>query len=185
MKKTLLIILPLLLIVGCSKAVDESTLVERGGLNYEVNTTKPFSGKAFELYDNGQEAFKGTYKDGKRDGLATMWWENGQKKQETTFKYGKKHGLHTIWYENGKKMEEGIYNEHEQEGLWVWWWENGQKKRDGIFIHGKMEGLFTSWYENGQTKVEITFKDEGVLSNLCWDEDGNECECNRWGMGCK
>ena len=62
MKKLLLI--ALLLIVGCSKPVNESTLLIRGGLMYEANATKPFSGKAFELYDNGQKMYEVTVKDG-------------------------------------------------------------------------------------------------------------------------
>jgi len=41
------------------------------------------------------------------------------------------------------------------------------------------------WYDNGQKKAEGTRKDGELISSKCWDEDGYECECNRWGSGCK
>ena len=66
MKQTLLIITALMLIVGCSKTIDVDKLVERGGLLYEVNSDKPYSGPAFSLYENGQKEEEVTYKDGKQ-----------------------------------------------------------------------------------------------------------------------
>ena len=50
MKKTLLIILPLLLIVGCSKQVDETTLIEKDGLMHLPNSDKPYTGEVLGNY---------------------------------------------------------------------------------------------------------------------------------------
>jgi len=90
MKKTLLIILPLLLIVGCSKEPIniETTLVERDGIYYTRDTNKPYSGLGFSLYDDGKKKEEGTYKNGKKDGKWTEWHANGQIKEETTYKDG-------------------------------------------------------------------------------------------------
>ena len=74
MRKLLLITLPLLLIVGCSKEP----------INYE-NT---LDGLYTNLYKNGQKRDELTYKDGKFDGLYTNWYENGQKSFEGTYKDG-------------------------------------------------------------------------------------------------
>jgi len=41
-------------------------------------------------YDNGQKKSEMNYKDGKSDGLLTVWTENGQKMVEVNFKNGKK-----------------------------------------------------------------------------------------------
>ena len=109
MKHTLLIITALMLIVGCSKTIDVDKLVERGGLLYEVNSDKPFSGEGVSYYSNGQKKSEVTFKDGKEDGLSSSWWENGQKKSEVTFKDGKEDGFFTYWYENGQKEYEGTY----------------------------------------------------------------------------
>jgi|TARA_Y100000310_G_C20586674_1_gene765783 hypothetical protein len=47
----------------------------------------------------------------------------------------------------------------------------------------KLDGLWTMWYENGQKEYEQTWKDGEMISEKCWDEDGNKCECGYY--GCK
>ena len=77
MRKLLLITLPLLLIVGCSKEPInyENTLIKRDGLYTN-------------WYKNGQKWYELTIKDGKFDGLYTNWYENGQKSFEGTHQDG-------------------------------------------------------------------------------------------------
>ena len=67
MKRILLTVLPLLLIIGCSKPINEEILIEKGGLKTE---------------------FEGSYKDGKREGKWTEWYKNGLKEYECTYKDG-------------------------------------------------------------------------------------------------
>jgi len=82
MKHTLLIITALMLIVGCSsEPIDVDKLVERGGLHYEVNSDKPFSGEVVSYYSNGQKEKEGTFKDGKEDGLWIYYNEDGTVKE--------------------------------------------------------------------------------------------------------
>jgi antitoxin component YwqK of YwqJK toxin-antitoxin module len=139
MKKTLLTILPLLLIVGCSKEqpINDETLIEKGRLRYHPDTKELYSGKVFTSYLGGNKKLEGSYKDGKRDGLETRWYENGQKDYEGTYK------------------------------------------------DGKEDGKWTDWYSNGQKSKEKTYKDGKLISEKCWHEDGNECECDLFGIGCK
>ena len=69
MRKLLLITLPLLLIVGCSKkSINyETTLIERDGLYTN-------------WYENGQKSFEGTYKDGEL--ISKKYWnEDGSVKK--------------------------------------------------------------------------------------------------------
>ena len=64
MKRLLLIVLPLLLIVGCSKPVDESSLVEIHGVMYLPDSDKPYTGEVFTNYDTGEKLYQGTYDNG-------------------------------------------------------------------------------------------------------------------------
>ena len=67
MKRLSLIILPLLLIVGCSKPINEETLIEKDGL-------------LTRYYENGQKSFEGTYKNGKF--ISGKYWnEDGSVKE--------------------------------------------------------------------------------------------------------
>jgi hypothetical protein len=41
-----------------------------------------------------------------------------------------------------------------------------------------MGWISIGWYENGQKRYEGTIKDGKEIDKKCWDEDGNERECN-------
>ena len=152
MKRLLLIVLPLLLIVGCSKPINENSLIDRNGVKYQQDSQKPYSGKVFRLYDTGENKKEGIYKDGIQDGLQTEWYKNGQKMFEKNYKDGNRDGLWTEWYKNGQKRYEWNYKDE------------------------KLDGLFTIWYENGQKMFEKNYKDGILISKKGWEYDGSVME---------
>ena len=92
MKKILLIVLPLLLIVGCSKEPInyEETLNYRDGVYYTKDTNQPYSGPVFSLDGNGRNKRESILEDGKMITYKdTYWSENGQKSFEGTYEDGK------------------------------------------------------------------------------------------------
>ena len=105
MKKTLLIILPLLLIVGYAQNLVDETLIDKDGLKYHPDTNELYSGKVFKNRMGGKKEFEGSYKDGKKDGLWTGWHDNGQKKSEATFNDGKLMNSEKCWDKDGIKKE--------------------------------------------------------------------------------
>ena len=86
--KRLLGLLLVMGMVGCWGPVDRSKLVKRGGLFYEGDSETPFTGVAVTKHENGQKELEATFKDGKDDGLSTMWRENGKKRAEAIWKDG-------------------------------------------------------------------------------------------------
>ena len=152
MKKILLIVLPLLLIVGCSKEPInyEETLNYRDGVYYTKDTNQPYSGPVFSLDGNGRNKRESILEDGKMiTYIDFRWYENGQKKEETTYKDGKPDGLYTARWINGQKREEVTYKD------------------------GKEIGVYTVWYENGQKNSEYTYKDGKIISKKEWNKDGS------------
>ena len=141
-------------------------------------------GLVTEWYRNGQKKSEETYKDGKEiEGTEWHYYENGQKKEEVTYRIDKSrkgtdYALFTGWHENGQKRYEGTEKNNNYDGLWTYWYENGQKSSEGIYKDGEFDGLWIVWYENGQKNREETYKDGELISGKCWDEDGNEKECN-------
>ena len=171
--KILLLLFAALLVAGCGEkssdsvtlplsdadverllkeAVDGDTLERREGLVYQPNKSEPFSGWAKGMRDSEQLGALIQFKDGKRDGLVTMWYENGQKRLEVTYKDGKPDGLGTTWHENGQKQTEGTTKD------------------------GKQDGLATAWHENGQKQGELTWKDGEKVSEKFWNSKGEEVE---------
>jgi antitoxin component YwqK of YwqJK toxin-antitoxin module len=65
----------------------------------------------FEYHKNGQLEKKGTYKDGKRDGLWVYYWDNGHLYIKDTYKDGKKDGPRLRYHENGQLAQKGTYKD--------------------------------------------------------------------------
>lgn len=125
----LLTIVPFILLIaggGEEKVVDWSKFLEKDGLQYEVNSETPFTGKMVKYWPSGQQKEEAEYRDGKLHGKGTFWNENGQKIAEFEFRDGKPHGKWLIWNDNGQKEGEAEF-------------------RDGILISAKC------WDNNGNT----------------------------------
>ena len=71
MKNTILILISLLLLTGCMEEKEVTSLQERGGIKYEINSDVGFTGKYVEKYEDGQKKKEINYKEGKPDGLST------------------------------------------------------------------------------------------------------------------
>ena len=104
MKNTLLVLLSLIMIVSCSNpevvTIDETFAfakkVEempdlRGWWHYDDLDIA--NGQYETYFENGQLKERGTYKDGKEDGLSEWYYDNGQLKWRYTYKDRKLNGL--------------------------------------------------------------------------------------------
>ena len=152
-----------------------------------------------EWYENGQLMKEENYKFGKEDGLNRKWHENGQIRCIIKVKVGVVIS-ERYWYENGQLLAERNRIDGKIDGLYRGWYENGQLKfeenyKDGIYglysgcyengqlsleinkKEGKYDGLYRHWHENGQLKWEWNWKNDDRISVKCWDENGNETEC--------
>ena len=60
-------------------------------------------------------------------------------------------------------------------------YDNGQLEREANYKDGKYDGVYKRWYDNGQLDLEYNYKDgkkDGdIISEKCWDEEGNEIDC--------
>ena len=154
MKKTLLIILPLLLIVGCSKK-PEGVYNEEGEKDGKWTT---WYEPANWYSSDSEKKSEGVYENGEKVGKWTYYHNNGNKKEEGETVNGKKVGKWTYYHNNGNKKEEGETVNSKKVGKWTSWYENGNKMIELNFKDGKPYGLAVSWYENGEimSKGEYT-----------------------------
>ena len=189
MKKTLLTILSLLLIVGCSqKPVDETTLIEKDGVMYLPDSDSLYSGEVFTNYSSGEKEYQGTYENGL---LVTYSYLNkdGSVKEPVNMETlidrggnlfeinGQKPYTGDVFelYDNGNRKLSGKLKGGIKDGKWTEWYKNGQKRFEVTYKDGKNDGLVTWWYENGQMEQEVTYKDgnrDGKLEG--WDENGQK-----------
>ena len=145
---------------------------------YSKNTRKPYTGVLIMYFDNGKIKYEGNIVDGKKNGIMKSYYENGQLQEEGHYKEGKYEGLWRRYFDNGILSIKGNYKDDKQDGFWKSYYDNGQLYLDRIYKDGKLEGFWKSYYDNGQLKYEWNYKEGELISQECWDEDGNEKECD-------
>ena len=89
MRKTLLTILPLLLLVGCELK----------------------NGIYSDFYSNGQKSFEKNFSNGVEDGKWTHWDEGGVLKIKGNYKDGVENGNWVYFYSNGQKFLKITYKD--------------------------------------------------------------------------
>ena len=83
------------------------------------------------------------------------------------------------WYHaKGHLAGEGPMKEDKRHGLWkVYGVEDGNLYAEVYFKKGKQLGILKTYHENGQMSRENSWKNNKVVSEKCWDENGNEIDC--------
>lgn len=206
---TFLLSLTFLFFVGCSGNGEEQEVKKEYWDNdtfiQETNYTNVSKDRIESTYyccdkNNKKGALKWQthYKNGKEEGLRTLWNESGVKQQEVHYKNGKQEGLETIWFETGEKMYEGTYKNGKEEGLGTGWYKTGEKRSEINYKNGKTEGLLTTWYKTGEKLSEELWKDgerqrEGVTvywyksgkkkKEVQWDAHGDDWEVDSFEKG--
>ena len=139
-------------------------------LYYAPDSETPYTGWAKTKHLNEKVRWLGHHKDGKPDGLATLWHGNGEKAQEVTYKDGRQEGPYAVWHDNGQNKEEGTYKGGKLEGLVTTWHENGQKEQEVTNKDGKQDGVVTVWDERGVMIGQVHFKNGKPASDLILDD---------------
>jgi len=187
MKTKILFITSLLLIVGCSKPVEDSTLINKDGLMYTPDSDKPYTGEVFTNYSNGEKEYQGTYENGlliqysylNKDG-SVKEPVNGENLIERGGLMYEVNGQNPYTgdvfelYDNGNRKLSGILEGGKLVNRTEWkYFENGQKRKEEKYKDGKEHGLWTSWYENGKKKDERAYKEGKELDSFnTWDKNG-------------
>jgi antitoxin component YwqK of YwqJK toxin-antitoxin module len=137
-------------VVSCSVSeVPIDSLVERNGIVYQVNSDKPYSGKAIEYYDNGQAEFIETYKKGRI--VQTEYYSS-----------------------NGALQTKSFYKDDEQTGVEEYY-ENGQLAYKASFDENDT-GLEEEYYENGQLEYKATYKNGNLIQEEEYYKNGKKID---------
>lgn len=75
----------------------------------EEENGKPFSGLAYELYDNGNLIYYVNYVNGFAEGELIEFYKNGNLKSVKNLIHGQSNGTRKNWHENGNLKFEGEY----------------------------------------------------------------------------
>lgn len=158
--------------------------LQRDGKYYQRNHMEPFSGVAFEDFDNGKKKSRAEFKNGKLNGKVTTWHETGEKATLVNYKNGISTGTEMHWYDTGvKKLEvnydeaglafgvckeyytdgklksEGEYVKDLEEGLHKWYFKSGDLDQTVVYKEGMANGKVKHYYDGGKMKMDADYKD--------------------------
>ncbi|MGL4253377.1 MAG: toxin-antitoxin system YwqK family antitoxin [Fusobacteriaceae bacterium] len=150
MKKIKFIVITIFILIftGCGKPVELSTLQNRQGTYYSINSQKPYSGKFVNYYQNGQIEQEGSLKNGLLDKDYISYYQNGQRRVQSAYKAGVPHGKLVAFYENGEKKCELSYQ------------------------NGKFEGSNIVYATFFNPKYEVIFKNGRIIKELKYSSNG-------------
>lgn len=106
-----------------------------------------------EFYANGQIAYEGFYKNGKKVGHFKSWSESGHQTADWTMLDGKEHGRISCWYDDGTKKRESTLNRGVRNGFIREWYSNGKPASEGTYKNGRQVGTWKTWDKNGTWRV--------------------------------
>ena len=159
------------------------------------------------VYYNGAVKETGFWKEGKQDGLFTLYTTEGVLVDYANFRDGERHGL-TRQYDakTGRMTCEGNFKNGQMEGTWTQYdpytgmavieqtyrdgalhgpakqyYEDGQLHIDMTYENGIPQGPYKAYYPGGQIQVEDSLENGSYSSHVkMYEEDGTPIEIT-WG----
>ena len=158
---------------------DESSYSKNTSISSTKQETKKennqiSSSKLHTIYNSeGNIEYVGEMKDGKYNGLGTLYFKDGGK-YIGQFENGKRHGQGTFNYASGDKYE-GSFKFNKIDGKGSFYYANGDKYI-GTFKNNRKSGLGTLFFANG-TKYKGEFENDLINGKgTFYDKDGKNYE---------
>ena len=94
-----------------AEALSGNQIVEKDGISYSTLSNEPYNGSVINFFSNGQLDYKGSFKDGKKEGIWVGYYLDGQLRFKGRYKNGKRHGR---WetktkYGQKKRWQSGMF----------------------------------------------------------------------------
>ncbi len=107
------------------------------------------------------------------NGYAVKYHENGTFMQKVGFYNGKKQGVAKVWFSNGVLKIESHYNKNKLVGSYKAWWDNGSIASKATYEDGKLQGIEKKWYKSGEL-AKLRNLDNGMEKGLqqAWLKNG-------------
>lgn len=135
---------------------------------YDQNKNKVSEGKVVDKLFEGEwkyyhQAAKTimtteNYKNGKLEGLRSVFFPSGKIAEETNYKDGVKNGSSKKYSEKGIVLEEATFKNNQYDGLAVFKDVEGNVVSKGKFTNGKKTGMW-QFFENGKLTQQVNMND--------------------------
>ena len=111
-------------------------------------------------FENGQERYRGEFKDDKPVGTFFYYYEDGAKSSEVVY-VGQDGSSSTakFFHKNGTIMGEGKYLNQQKDGEWKYYDDQSMLSSIDNYKNGKLNGMNKVFFLNGNVAAEIPFID--------------------------
>lgn len=117
---------------------------------------------------------KGTYVNGKKQGLWVGYHDNRMMSDSAFYEGGNPVGLAMEWHRSGYAADSSLWNA-DGGGVQVSWFENGSPSAAGFYGPGrKARGKWQFFHANGALSALEVYDGELLLSKEYFDESGNK-----------
>ena len=135
---------------------------------YDQNKNKVSEGKVvnklfdgpWKYYHQASKTIMATenYKNGKLEGLRSVFFPNGAIAEEINYKNNLKDGIYKKYTEKGIILEESTFKNNEYNGLTIFKDSEGNVASKGQFVNGKKSGIW-QFFEKGKLVRETNMSD--------------------------
>ena len=96
-----------------AETLSGNQIVEKDGISYSTLTNEPHDGSVINFFSNGQLDYKGSFKNGRKEGIWVGYYLDGQLRFKGRYKNGKRHGR---WetktkYGQKKRWQSGMFKD--------------------------------------------------------------------------
>ena len=123
---------------------------------YDANG-KPFSG-AVELPDSAGHNAIYLYKDGQKNGIATIYYDDKKSMLETSYANGRKNGVEVAYYPNGNPQYRRTYKDDILNGEEILFTEAGKPQKQSNYTGGVLNGTVNYFDDEGNLSKVETYK---------------------------
>lgn len=135
----IILLMSIPLIGFAQESIDYDSLTEQNGIYFKINSSAPFTGLIYSLYEDSKLFLEGEMTDGKWN-WSISYYSTGQKQFENHHEDGVRDGVQLSWYENGQIKSSHSYSHGIQDGPFKAWWPDGKIMADYVYVDGIRQG---------------------------------------------
>lgn len=134
-------------------------MTRQDGKLFLTGSPTPYSGPFIDYFLNGKKQGEGFLKEGKLNGLRTIYYHSGPPSVERQYEDGIENGTEKEYYADGSLSQKGDFRNGKEEGVWEMYYPNGQVKQRNTFEKGKFIGESLTYYSLGRIKARESVVD--------------------------
>ena len=149
------------LLAAPALAGEARRVTDDNGCNKGIDADNELDGEIVCTFPDGKKRYEGTWRHGKRVGLAKTWWESGKLARVERFEDGVRAGLVEEYRRDGSMEESCHYRGDQRHGVCRQYAPGGVLMWERTYEQGKQTGPWVDYHRNGKVQERGTLDAQG------------------------